>query len=88
VFGEAGNQVVLEELLSGPEVSFLGFCDGTHAHLYRLCLTHVRHRRPTNTLFCCLGTTVVPMPAAQDHKRALDNVHPRHASWLSFMCVY
>jgi phosphoribosylamine-glycine ligase len=29
VFGEAGNLVVLEELLVGPEVSFLGFCDGT-----------------------------------------------------------
>lgn len=46
VFGDAGNQVVLEELISGPEVSFLGFCD---------------------------GNTVVAMPAAQDHKRALDN---------------
>ncbi|MEO1065403.1 MAG: phosphoribosylamine--glycine ligase, partial [Actinomycetota bacterium] len=43
--GEAGATVVIEERLVGPEVSLIGFCD---------------------------GTTVVPLPAAQDHKRALE----------------
>ncbi|GAW07048.1 aminoimidazole ribonucleotide synthetase [Lentinula edodes] len=42
VFGAAGNQVVVEEQLTGPEISVLAFSD---------------------------GYTVVPLPAAQDHKR-------------------
>lgn len=41
-FGDAGNEVVIEELLEGPELSVLAFCD---------------------------GYTIVPLPAAQDHKR-------------------
>lgn len=45
VFGDAGNQVVLEEMLIGEEASLLAFTD---------------------------GVTVVPMVAAQDHKRAGD----------------
>ncbi len=28
-FGESGNKVVIEEFLTGPEVSVLSFCDGT-----------------------------------------------------------
>jgi phosphoribosylamine-glycine ligase len=47
-FGDAGNEVVIEELLIGEEASFLAFAD---------------------------GSTVVPMPPAQDHKRALDGDH-------------
>ncbi|KAI0734648.1 aminoimidazole ribonucleotide synthetase, partial [Fomitopsis betulina] len=42
VFGPAGSEVVIEELLTGPEISVLAFAD---------------------------GYTIVPLPAAQDHKR-------------------
>jgi phosphoribosylamine--glycine ligase / phosphoribosylformylglycinamidine cyclo-ligase len=42
VFGDAGSEVVVEELLEGPELSVLAFCD---------------------------GYTIIPLPAAQDHKR-------------------
>ncbi|KAG9314197.1 phosphoribosylglycinamide synthetase [Chiua virens] len=42
VFGAAGNEVVVEELLEGPEISVLAFSD---------------------------GYTIIPLPAAQDHKR-------------------
>ncbi|CAE6460945.1 unnamed protein product [Rhizoctonia solani] len=41
-FGSAGDEVVIEECLTGPELSILAFSD---------------------------GYTVVPLPAAQDHKR-------------------
>lgn len=44
-FGAAGDEVVIETRLRGPEVSVLAFCD---------------------------GRTAVPMPPAQDHKRAFD----------------
>lgn len=29
-FGAAGNRLLIEEFISGPEVSVLAFCDGTH----------------------------------------------------------
>lgn len=45
-FGDAGSRVVIEEFLTGPEVSVLCFTD---------------------------GETIVPMPSAQDHKRAYDH---------------
>ncbi|WVR06624.1 phosphoribosylamine-glycine ligase [Kwoniella sp. DSM 27419] len=44
-FGDAGDEVVVEEYLSGPEISVLAFSD---------------------------GYTIIPMPAAQDHKRIGD----------------
>lgn len=45
-FGDAGARVVIEEFMTGPEVSVLCFTD---------------------------GDAIVPMPSAQDHKRAYDN---------------
>lgn len=42
VDGFSGNEVVIEELLIGPEISVLAFSD---------------------------GYTIIPLPAAQDHKR-------------------
>ncbi|OCF35015.1 phosphoribosylamine-glycine ligase [Kwoniella heveanensis BCC8398] len=44
-FGDAGDEVVVEEYLTGPEISVLAFSD---------------------------GYTIIPMPAAQDHKRIGD----------------
>ncbi len=44
-FGNAGEEVVIEERLNGPEVSLMVFTD---------------------------GETIIPMLAAQDHKRLLD----------------
>ncbi|ELU39932.1 phosphoribosylformylglycinamidine cyclo-ligase [Rhizoctonia solani AG-1 IA] len=41
-FGSAGDEVVIEECLTGPEISVLAFSD---------------------------GYTIIPLPAAQDHKR-------------------
>jgi phosphoribosylamine--glycine ligase len=41
-FGEAGHRVVIEELLTGPEVSFLAFCDGTRAVPMLPCRDHKR----------------------------------------------
>ncbi|KAI8144529.1 phosphoribosylglycinamide synthetase [Fennellomyces sp. T-0311] len=44
-FGEAGDEVVIEEFLEGQELSVLAFSD---------------------------GYTIIPLPPAQDHKRAYD----------------
>lgn len=42
VFGESGNQVVIEEFLSGPEVSVLAFTDGTSMIPMVSCMDHKR----------------------------------------------
>ncbi|MCL2647500.1 MAG: phosphoribosylamine--glycine ligase [Phycisphaerales bacterium] len=42
VFGDAGNSVVIEERLEGPEVSLLAFVDGTNAYLLEGAQDHKR----------------------------------------------
>ena len=41
-FGEAGNEVLIEERLSGPEVSVFAFCDGKTATLMPTAQDHKR----------------------------------------------
>ncbi|MCL2639734.1 MAG: phosphoribosylamine--glycine ligase, partial [Phycisphaerales bacterium] len=42
IFGDAGNSVVIEERLDGPEVSLLAFVDGTNAYLLEGAQDHKR----------------------------------------------
>lgn len=42
VFGDAGNTVVIEERLDGPEVSLLAFVDGNSAYLMEAAQDHKR----------------------------------------------
>ena len=36
-FGDAGNEIVIEEFMTGPEASVLCYCDGTHIAPFSLC---------------------------------------------------
>jgi phosphoribosylamine--glycine ligase len=42
IFGDAGNTVVIEERLDGPEISLLAFVDGTSAYLLEGAQDHKR----------------------------------------------
>ncbi len=42
IFGSAGNTVVIEERLDGPEVSLLAFIDGHHAYIMEAAQDHKR----------------------------------------------
>jgi phosphoribosylamine--glycine ligase len=42
IFGDAGNTVVIEERLDGPEISLLAFVDGNHAYLLEGAQDHKR----------------------------------------------
>jgi len=41
-FGDAGSRIVLEECLTGPEVSFFAICDGTRAEALMSAQDHKR----------------------------------------------
>lgn len=43
-FGDAGDEIVIEEFMTGPEVSVLCFCDGTHIKPMTSAQDHKRAR--------------------------------------------
>ena len=44
-FGDAGNQIVIEEFMTGREVSVLCYCDGTHIKPMTSAQDHKRAQR-------------------------------------------
>ena len=42
IFGNAGNEIVIEEYLQGKEISIHAFCDGTNAVLFPPSQDHKR----------------------------------------------
>ena len=42
IFGAAGNKIVIEECLQGPEVSLLAVCDGKHFLILPTAQDHKR----------------------------------------------
>ena len=73
IFGDSGNNVVIEEFLTGPEVSVLSFTDGKTVVPMVSSMDHKRALDGDKGLNTGGMGTVAPMVSSMDHKRAGDN---------------
>ncbi|MEG2813157.1 MAG: phosphoribosylamine--glycine ligase [Oscillospiraceae bacterium] len=62
VFGESGNEIVIEEFLEGPEVSVLSFCDGKTIIPMISAMDHKRANDGDNGLNTGGMGTIAPNP--------------------------
>jgi len=66
VFGEGGNEVVIEEFLTGPEISIHAFSDGTHYSIFPSGQDHKRIEEGNTGLNTGGMGTIAPLPFADD----------------------
>ena len=73
-FGKSGNQIVIEEFLTGYEVSVrLSVAKSQNRHFNQIVIEEFLTGYEVSVLAFCDGKTILPMVTSQDHKRALDN---------------
>ena len=79
IFGASGSRVVIEEFLTGPEVSVLAFTDGKTVVPMVSSMDHKRALRRGSG----------PQHRRHGHHRAQSLLHARHwlsAAWKRFSC--
>ncbi|MBP3702833.1 MAG: phosphoribosylamine--glycine ligase [Lachnospiraceae bacterium] len=69
-FGDAGNRVVIEDFISGPEVSVLCYCDGTHVKPMTSAQDHKRAKDNDEGLNTGGMGTFSPSPFYNDEVKA------------------
>jgi len=62
VFGEAGSEVVVEEFLTGPEISIHAFSDGTHYKMFPTSQDHKKIGEGNTGLNTGGMGTIAPLP--------------------------
>ncbi|MDA9231307.1 phosphoribosylamine--glycine ligase [Rickettsiales bacterium] len=75
-FGKAGNDIVIEEFLEGPEISFFAICDGFNAHFFGHAGDHKKVGEGETGLNTGGMGTYSPSPFINDkmHQKIMDEI--------------
>ena len=87
-FGDAGNEIVIEEFMTGREVSVLAFCDGKTIKCMTSAQDHKRAKDGDQGLNTGGMGTFSPSPFYTEDAHAMQRSHKRIASTFQISRVY